>query len=254
MTIPQTLGNLLEDIMRIPRNLSGWRARMQKHPRGRQILANIAAEENVPDSVSRTVFSELQLNYKTKRDPVQSLISALHRVDKSALSGPRANIGGMDLLTRFTSLSRIADQAEARRRGYTETNLIAKPNLLDKLRTIRVGYGARNIAWAAAEKPVGNDLAAGVSADLVLDRLGMQIPLAPMVQITYNVADVPPPIKVPTAFDAGGFAEFRPAPKGAGSGMTRPVSGKGRGYPEFVHRGCAISDPGLRLHLVRGKK
>jgi hypothetical protein len=248
------LGRLLEDIMKIPRNLSGWRARMQKHPRGRQILANIAAEENVPESVSRAVFSELQLHDESKRDPVQSLLSTLDGVVKSALSGPKAHIGEMDLLTHFTSLSHIADQAEARRRGYTETKFIAKPNLLDKLPTIRVGYRGRNIVWAAAEKPVGNDLAAGAPVDLVLDRLGMPVPLAPMVQITYNVVDVPPPIKVPTAFDAGGLSEFRPAPKGAGSGMTRPVSGKGHGYPEFVHRGCDISDPGLRLHFVRGKK
>lgn len=218
-----------------------------------QILANIMEEENVPPAITDAVFDQLHASYDSTGDPVHQFVHALNDTSESALAGPEAELRRMSLLTRFTLLSRFAtSQPEAKRRGYNKSKFIAKPGRLNELRKVDVGSPPRGIVWAALEEPIANDLASGMPVDDIIDRLGLSVEMrAPMVRITYNEGDAKPPLKVPTVFDAEDFEMFRPSPKGSPHGMTRPASGKGNGYPEYVHDRCTLTDPGLTLFLPR---
>jgi len=234
--------------MKLPGTLRDWVTAMWSSKQGKPLIINILADGNVPEAVIQAVFRRIQKLHLRSADPVSVLVEALQQVATSAIAGPDAKLPIMALVTRFTRLSRIADQEEARRRAYTKAKLLRRPERLQELRRIRVGYPPRQIVWVALEEPIARDLSSATGLTEVLDRLGMEPPSGPMVQITYNSADAPAPIKVPTTFDAGVLERFRPSAKGSPYGTTWPVSEKGTGYPECVHRGCMLTSPTLRLH------
>jgi hypothetical protein len=235
--------------MRIPSKLGRWKTAMVRSSCGANIVSNLLADAHVPATVQKPTFAELLRLFVPKSDALNCFGTALENVPSSALVGPNAVLPAMALITRFTPLSRIADQADARRRGYNEKSLRDKPSRLRRLRRIELGYAPRWIVWVTQEKHIRAALNNGESVGQILDRLGIANCPTLMVQITYNMADVPIN-KVPTSFDAGICDKFRPSPKGAGCGMTRPLTGRGVGFEEYVHRGCTVIDAGLILHSI----
>jgi len=71
-----------------------------------------------------------------------------------------------------------------------------------------------------------------------------------MYRIAYSAAEIGNPCQTPTVLDAGANPKFRPARKGASFGMTRPCSGKGKGYPEYVHERCSLIRPRIDPYFI----
>jgi len=235
--------------MDIPDSLDTWQSNMRMDDKSNQILTNIENEDNVPSTVVRDVFNKLEEILDASKHPVSQFVQTLNETPASALAGPDGILKSMSLLTRFTLLSNFAQyQPEAKRKGYNKSKFLSKPSRLNELRKVKLGYPPRQIVWTAPEEPISNDLSHGQTIDETLNRLGMyeKIP-AHMVRITYNESDASPPYKVPTVFDAADFEKFRPSKKGSPCGMTHPVSSVRTGYPEYVHHGCIVDDPGLEL-------
>jgi len=224
---------------------------MQKSKRELQILQNLQDEQNVPKPVVDDVFQKLARivgKATATSSPLDQFEEALQFPPESACVGLPAGLG-QDILARFTPLARIADQPEAKKCGYNETKLRANPEKLRKLLRIVLGRLPRNIVWATIQDLVRKEMDNGATIEDVVNRLGLTARLTiPMVEINYATNDVPTGIKVPTTFDAGTMANFRPPPKGAKQGTTKPCSGHGPGYPEYVHKGCVIDQPRLKLH------
>ncbi len=235
--------------MTIPAKARKWADAMSKTARGRRIIKNVEREQNVPSGLARSFFNAISRAYAKGGDPMRAMGKALLSTAAFVLAGPSFDLG-LDLLTRFEPLARLADSPDLKRAGVSLQRLIANPGLVDIITELRLG-NARGIVWTALEEAVSADVNRDASIREVVDRLGITDDLREdMYEVVYGAGDVGDPCHVPTVLDAGADDRFRPSPKGAKHGMTHPCSGSGAGYPEYVHRECVVGDPNVRLHQV----
>ena len=221
---------------------------MRADSRGRQILENLDVEENVPADVSSSFWKTLDSLYSGETSPMEALGRAVSSVSKAALAGPQVSLG-TTLLTRFAKLVRLLDRPELGLAGINLARLVARPDLVDKIEKLPLG-NQRGIVWAALDKPIDKDLISGASTEATLDRLGIcETQVESFYRVVYDAGAFAGSCYVPTVLDAGTDARFRPAPAGATQGMTRPCSGNGVGYPEYVHEKCVVGRPKISVHL-----
>ncbi len=233
--------------MHIPSSLAMWKQGMGADSRGRQILKNLEVEENVPADVSSSFFEALDSLYSGETSPTEALGRAVSSVSKAALPGPEVSLG-TTLLTRFTRLAQLLDRPELRLAGINLARLVARPDLVDKIEELPLG-NRRGIVWATLDRPIAKDLTSGVSVEDALDRLGIcETQVESFYRVVYSTGAFDGSCHVPTVLDAGTDAQFRPAPAGATQGMTRPCSGNGVGYPEYVHEECVARRPKITVH------
>jgi len=217
---------------------------------GKTVLQNIKKEENVPDTVTNNFFQELSKTYKVGMDPLNHMEKVLSKLTKTALSGPDADVGSMDLLIRFSRMARLLEQPIFKKAGIGYSRLMKNPGLISILIELSLG-NARGIVWAALQNPVTSDMAGGTSIEEILSNLGLTDKfIEPWYQAVYTVSDIGASCLVPTVLDAGSDYRFRPPAKDAPYGMTSPFSGGGSGYPEYVHQKCVIDKPGITLHNI----
>jgi len=235
--------------MQIPPEAKTWVDAMKATEEGRQILANIENDQNVPERIAAGFFALLCENYVGSADPLTHMIGVLVSMSHSALAGPDAGLG-IQLLMRFAPLARLGDLPSLRTAGINVQMIMASPELVDIIEELPLG-NRRGIVWAAAGDSIQRDLRNRVSIAEIIDRLGIAETMTePMYRASYSTNDIDGACHVPTVLDAGHNARFRPAPEGAASGRTVPVSGSGEGYPEYVHSACTIEDPGITVHTM----
>lgn len=233
--------------MQIPSSLAKWKQGMREDSGGRQIIENLEVEENVPADVSSSFFETLDSLYSGKISPMETLGRAVSSVSKAALDGPEVSLG-TTLLTRFAKLVRLLDRPELGLAGINLARLVERPELVDKIEELPLG-NRRGIVWAALNKPIDKDLVSGTSAEATLERLGIcETQVESFYRVIYDTGAFDGSCHVPTVLDAGTDARFRPAPAGATQGMTRPWSGNGVGYPEYVHEKCVVRRPKISVH------
>jgi hypothetical protein len=234
--------------LKVSKGLDSWVQAMKKTEASRRVIQNLVAEVNVPAKLGTSFFSDLAKRYDGSKRPAEHMNAVLASKEKYGLGGPKRNLE-LELLTRFARLARLADHPDLKKGGISFQRLLKKPDLIGRLRAMRLG-NRRGIVWAARETPVGKDL---LESDIskVLDKLGLTDRFEePWCQITYSSGDFPGPCNVPTVLDAGADPRFRPSAKDADSGITAPCSLKGQGYPEYVHKACDVDRPGLKAFIV----
>lgn len=235
--------------MKIPQKAKAWVKAMKATKDGPQILVNIENDENVPEKIVAKFFKLLCKAYKASVDPIEHMARVLVSMSDSVLQGPVAPVG-YKLLMRFSPLGRLGDHPALHAAGINLPMLEANPELVDVIREISLG-NHRGFVWAADGDAVGRDLRTGVPVAEVIDRLGLMATMEEsMYRVSYSANDVDGECHVPTTLDAGGDARFRPAGKDATSGETVPVSGKGKGYPEYVHEACTVDKPGIVVYTM----
>ena len=235
--------------MRIPQKAKAWVKAMKATKDGPQILVNIENDENVPEKIVAKFFRLLCKGYKASVDPIEHMALVLVSMSDSVLQGPEARVG-YKLLTRFSPLARLGDNSFLHAAGINLPMLEKIPELVDVIKKIHVG-NRRDIVWVADGDAVGRDLRNGVPVAEVIDRLGLMATMEEsMYRVSYSANDIDGECHVPTTLDAGGDARFRSAGKGATSGETVPVSGKGKGYSEYVHEACTVEKPGIVVYTM----
>ncbi len=236
--------------MLIPKKAEKWRKAMKMTKEGKTVLKNIEREENVPSVVQNKFFQKIGQTYKVALDPLIHMEELLSSLADTALSGPNADIGSMELLIRFSRMARLPEQPLLKKAGVSYARLLKNPGLISVLTKLRLG-NRRGIVWAAVEALVSSDIANGMPTEDVLNKLGLTEELVePWYQVVYNASDIGAPCLVPTVLDAGSDYRFWPPTKNAPYGMTWPCSGGGSGYPEGVHQKCVIDQPGIKLYIV----
>jgi len=234
----------------IPKKAEKWREAMEKTKEGETILKNIESEENVPSAAADKFFQELSKTYTVGSDPLEHMENVLSWLGDTALVGPEADIGSMELLIRFSRMARLPDQPLLKKAGISFGRLLKNPKLISVLTELHLG-NRRGIVWAAIESFVSSDIGNGMPTEKVLDKVGLSEKFVePSYQVVYNASDVGKPCLVPTVLDAGSDERFRPPIKDAPYGMTSPRSGGGAGYPECVHEKCIIDQPGITLYVT----
>ncbi len=86
--------------MRIPKRVEAWAQAMRKSAKGRQVLKNLEAEQNVPRAVSTKFFQAISKDYDPAIKAPGHMVNVLASTDGCSLSGPDAELG-LRLLSRF---------------------------------------------------------------------------------------------------------------------------------------------------------
>lgn len=235
--------------MVIPKSAENWRRAMEKTKQGKKVLKNIEREKNVPNAVKNRFFQKLSKTYTIGTNPLEHMENVLSSLASTALSGPKVDIGSMELLIRFSRMARLPDQQLFKKAGISFTRLLKNPGLISVLTKLHLG-NRRGIVWAAIETSVSSDISNGMPIEKILNKLGITDKFVePWYQAVYNASDVGKPCLIPTVFDAGSDYRFLPPTKDEPYGMTSPCSSGGTGYPECVHGKCVIDKPAIKLYI-----
>ena len=237
--------------MLIPKKAEKWRKAMETTKQGKTVLKNIEREENVPSVEKNKFFKEISKTYTIGTNPLEHMENVLRSLADTALAGPKADIGSMELLLRFSRMARLPEQPLLKKAGISFSRLLKNPGLISVLTKLHLG-NRRGIVWAAIENRVGSDIANGMPTEKILNKLGLTEKFVESwYKVVYNTSDVGKPCLVPTVLDAGSDHRFQPPIKDEPYGMTSPRSGGGLGYPECVHQKCVIDQPGITMYVTK---
>lgn len=235
--------------MNIPTSADKWCQAMERTPEGKKILENVRKEENVPAKVAKAFFAKVSRNYDSSADPVAHMRKNLNELKSAVLCGPSRELG-LQLLTRFARMARLANDPALKKAGVSYQRLSKNPSLITRIAEMEIGNRGK-IVWAALEEPVSKDIEKNPVK--VLNKMGITDKFEESwFQIVYNAGDTGLMCHVPTVLDRGANQHFKPAPKDADSGTTSPCSGKEKGYPEYVHGKCKIDQPALTPYVFGG--
>lgn len=223
---------------------------------GKQIIANIKQEEQMPDS---EMESFLKTIISSKKSPDETFEAAC---DKFKLSGHPARIGKSDDLARAVdSLAVITELSKTYKANLDWKTMTPKKlkRYLDKYNGINVGR--KDPVFATLNKALQTSAPAPpdkFSALRVFQLLGLKYNTQANVKDAGAVLFIyasktppsPPGVRIPTIADAGTFAEFRPSTAGSSYGMTLDLAdpaGKSPGLPEVVHGNFSASQAAVDI-------
>ena len=127
--------------MDTPHACEEWVTSAKSSCASRQILCNLHNEQNVPGDVAARFWDQLCHTFDPAQDPIEHMRTVLRRFPEGALAGPEVDLG-VQFLTHFAVLARLADQPALRRAGISAKKLIDTPNLVDNIRELVLGNGA----------------------------------------------------------------------------------------------------------------